>query len=202
MSRYVKTVSSSGRRYFYFTPPAKLAAEGLRGRPLGQDELAAHRNAAALIQAWERGQPQRLDRLEKRRQQDLSALVQTLFDATRKRARQRKIAFGLTCDGLAEMLCRQEWRCAITGLRFETRSIAGAKAFRDPFRPSVDRIDPPRGYIDGNCRLVCTAVNFAIGEWGEEIFFAIAEAAVARRRERTGNGFRKTKVENRGPKIR
>jgi len=54
-----------------------------------------------------------------------------------------------------------------------------AKAFvKYPFAPSIDRINCGFGYRRGNVRLVSTAVNFGLGQWGDEVFRTIAEATV------------------------
>jgi hypothetical protein len=39
---------------------------------------------------------------------------------------------------------------------------------KDPFGPSLDRITPALGYVDGNLRVVCNIVNSAMNEWGTE----------------------------------
>ena len=35
-----------------------------------------------------------------------------------------------------------------------------------------------------NVRLVCVAVNFGLGQWGEEVFLTLAQAAVERENQR------------------
>jgi hypothetical protein len=46
-----------------------------------------------------------------------------------------------------------------------------------PFAPSVDRRLSSGGYTEDNVRLVCVAVNFAMGQWGEDVFLHLAKAA-------------------------
>jgi hypothetical protein len=52
--------------------------------------------------------------------------------------------------------------CEITGTSFD---LSAGKKFNSP---SIDRIDPSRGYEPDNIRIVCFAMNAAMGEWGEE----------------------------------
>jgi hypothetical protein len=52
---------------------------------------------------------------------------------------------------------------------------------KHPYGPSLDRINSQKGYVRGNVRLVCTAVNFGLGQWGDEVFLPIAEATTHRR---------------------
>lgn len=68
----------------------------------------------------------------------------------------------LTAYEVDEMFVDQKWRCAISGISFET-----PKKRRQPFGPSLDRIVPGGPYTKGNVRLVCNIVNFAMNEWGE-----------------------------------
>ncbi len=66
--------------------------------------------------------------------------------------------------------------CELTGLPFDLRP--GGKV--QPYSPSVDRIDPALGYIQSNCRLVITAVNFAKNVWTDDVLLTWAAALVAR----------------------
>ena len=50
-----------------------------------------------------------------------------------------------------------------------------------PWKASVDRIDPKKGYVKGNVRLVCSAVNSAMMDFGEPVLYVIAEALLQRR---------------------
>jgi hypothetical protein len=59
-------------------------------------------------------------------------------------------------------LVREHTRCAVTGVAFEFEGK------RNPFRPSLDRIDSSRGYEPGNVRLVTLAANLAMSNWGDE----------------------------------
>jgi hypothetical protein len=72
-------------------------------------------------------------------------------------------------------------RCKLTGLPFMETQIGTGRA-RKPHAPSLDRIEAERPYTRENCRLVLQAVNFALNAWGDEVFEAVTEAAVAHRR--------------------
>ena len=50
--------------------------------------------------------------------------------------------------------------------------------------PSLDRIQPQHGYVSGNVRIVCHALNAGMGNWGEEALFAIVSAWVEFRSSR------------------
>lgn len=68
-------------------------------------------------------------------------------------------------------------RCEVTGLAFSNRASVKQQK---PFRPSLDRIVSERGYMPGNVRVVCWAVNAAIGSWGLDVAREVAAALVAR----------------------
>lgn len=90
-------------------------------------------------------------------------------------SKARSIDFDLSRDDFEKLVNDSQGRCAITGILFDfdTRET-GSRAH--PFKPSLDRIDNRKGYVVGNIRLVCIAVNFAFNEWGEKVFDRIAKA--------------------------
>lgn len=67
-----------------------------------------------------------------------------------------------------ELFVRQSFKCAVSGIQFEQPRSGTGKNPRHPFGPSLDRIKPPLGYVPSNVRLVCTMVNLAMSDWGED----------------------------------
>lgn len=67
--------------------------------------------------------------------------------------------------------------CALTGLPFDLTRQEGNK----PLGPSIDRVKPRLGYVAGNVRVICRAMNQFIGEWGEDAVADIAQAFIDRR---------------------
>jgi len=67
--------------------------------------------------------------------------------------------------------------CELSGLPF---NLDGGRTWDSP---SLDRIDPKAGYLYRNIRVVCHAVNSAMGDWGEAKMLEIARAILNRRRE-------------------
>jgi hypothetical protein len=76
------------------------------------------------------------------------------------------------------MMRGQVYRCAVSGLPFDLTWNTGRDLFRNPFGPSIDRRNSKLGYTLGNCRLVLSAVNYGINEWGEDVYRAIGAAVV------------------------
>ena len=71
--------------------------------------------------------------------------------------------------------------CSLTGIPFiiAAKSIAGRSGAR-PYSPSIDRINPLKGYTQDNCRWVLTAVNSFKGEMSDAEMLTIARALVDR----------------------
>ena len=96
--------------------------------------------------------------------------------ATRANAR-RWGAEPLKTDDLLALWNQCQGHCMLTGLAFKDASVGEGQA-RQPFAPSLDRIDPSQSYSRRNCRLVLQAVNFALNAWGDDVFLPIAEGAI------------------------
>jgi len=81
---------------------------------------------------------------------------------------------------LGELQTRiQEGYCELTGIPLNLEAIRGR-----PFNtPSLDRIDPKKGYLYENIRIVAFAVNAMLGDWGEEVALEIARAWIRKRIE-------------------
>lgn len=102
------------------------------------------------------------------------------LQARRKSAADRKrIEFTLDeSDFVAGLYEQQGGRCAVSGIKFNLQSFPDALV-KFPFSPSIDRKVASHGYTKDNVRLVCVAVNFAVNQWGDEVFLTVARGAVA-----------------------
>jgi hypothetical protein len=107
-----------------------------------------------------------------------SKWLRHLWASTRRRAKTADIEFTLP-PGYAEVLYyNQHGHCQVTGIAFNLERYADAFVKR-PFAPSIDRISSKGVYSPDNVRLVCVAVNFGMGQWGQEVFLRLARSAVA-----------------------
>jgi hypothetical protein len=101
------------------------------------------------------------DPIERRRW--LAILVANAKGHARKASRP----FELTVEFIETLYAQQQGRCVVTGLRFDQRRFPDALV-KHPFASSIDRRSSSGGYTTDNVRLVCIAVNFGMGQWGEE----------------------------------
>lgn len=198
MSKYVKRVVAKGHVYFYFRPPVKMARKGAKPVRLGDDEKTSRQRAAQLIREWrKRSEAAR----ERRYARNLSGCLKNALQAALKRARARGLEVDIDGQYIVQLLREQNGRCALTGIRFDLKS-QGGRTFHEPYRPSIDRIDSRSGYVKGNCRLVCVAVNAALGAWGDEVFLTVARAAVKHSRGTKHRRKWKTTLENFSDPVR
>jgi len=85
----------------------------------------------------------------------------------------------LSEEFVEDLYKRQHGRCAITGVKFSLEPSFPKALVKHPFAPSIDRRLSDRGYTEDNVRLVCVAVNFGMGQWGEETYLTLAYEAVS-----------------------
>lgn len=93
----------------------------------------------------------------------------------RKRANKSGIEYNITESEIKLIIDRANGCCEVTGIFFQL--LRDRKpGERDPFMPSLDRIDSEKGYTFDNVRLVCIAANLAMNTWGDWVLdeFTIA----------------------------
>jgi hypothetical protein len=105
---------------------------------------------------------------------DRRKFISKLFNRAKTNAKERGQIFALSRAAIDEMLEVQSYRCAVTGVEFTFNDTP-----KDPWQPSIDRIDSGRGYHLDNVRLVCLIANLAMNRWGEDTLRALARQMVA-----------------------
>lgn len=105
-----------------------------------------------------------------------------LFTQSLKRSRKKGFDFNITEKYLLRLWDKQGGKCALTDITFHDTFMVG-KNDRRPFIPSLDRINRKKGYVKGNVRVVCVAVNMALFTWGDEVFNEVSMRRVAKLNE-------------------
>lgn len=118
----------------------------------------AHKRSARF-KRWREENRDHLNAKEAERR--LTKRAQCLIANARTRARNRGLIFDLDAH-VDEIQGRIDLGyCELTGTPFD---LTPGRKFNSP---SLDRIKPSDGYVIGNIRVVCHAVNAAMGDWGE-----------------------------------
>lgn len=109
-----------------------------------------------------------------------AALARRLISRHKWGARRRKIPFDLTPRHIVRMLEESGYRCPLSGIAFSKRAPDPHDLYglRDPWSPSIDRIDNRLGYTAENVRVVCVAANMAMNAWGYDVLLRLARGIV------------------------
>lgn len=94
------------------------------------------------------------------------------FWGLKTRCKKNNIEFNLTKEWFYTKLKNN---CEVSGLSFDFK-FNGKRGPSNPYTPSVDRINPLKGYTTENCRMVLTGVNGLKFNGTDEDLFKIAEA--------------------------
>ena len=99
----------------------------------------------------------------------------TLLLHARKRAARFGWAYDLD-DHLPEIQKRvAAMKCEMTGVDLVNGSGCGGPGKRYFNTISLDRKDPAKGYVYSNIRIVCWAMNCAMGTWGEDVLKMVVQ---------------------------
>ena len=166
--KYLQPKRVHGRDYLYFRHPSG------RLTPLPTDQnseafRSAYEDCIKAASMW--------SKLNGKTDFDrMTALARGMVKQALLRSRLRQRKCDINEGYLLDLLQQQGLKCALTGIPFK-----GSQARPDPFAPSIDRIDSSRGYVRGNVRIICLAMNIA----REEVFAEIA-AAYFKHKEESG----------------
>jgi len=86
-------------------------------------------------------------------------------------AKKRGIEFNIDVNDVLPSLARGA--CDVTGLAFDFGPSG-------PWRPSLDRIKPNRGYVKGNVQVVVWIYNTAKQQYSHEDVITLANAVLSR----------------------
>ena len=151
-STYIAKMDASQRRY----------RESKKGKAAINARMK-HYEETGQMKAWH----------EARRTKPESRASQ-LLASVRSRAVKYGIKFELLFDDVYSALAIG--KCQKTGMKFD---LAPHPNYRvHPFAPSIDRINPKKGYVKGNVQIVIWAYNAARNQWGDDVLLTLARAIV------------------------
>lgn len=98
-----------------------------------------------------------------------------LMDTAKKRARKKGLPYDLDNYRLEIQQRIDNGVCAVSGFPL---NMNGGRTFDSP---SLDRIDPSKGYVYSNIRIICDLMNMALSDWGEEVLYAVVTSWLRKR---------------------
>lgn len=126
------------------------------------------------VKKWAQSNKEQRKEVQKKYNNTIKGRLIKTMKAAHSRAKINNLTYNLDTDFLLELWVKQNGKCALTKIEFEL--INKTNFISNPFAPSIDKINPKQGYTKNNVRLVCVAVNYALNEFGEEIFKQICQA--------------------------
>jgi hypothetical protein len=123
----------------------------------------------------------------------LDGRFKSLLSGAQRRAKKKNIIYNLDIDWLMDKYKKQNGKCLLTNIKLEIIPGEGI----NPFSPSLDRRDPSKGYTKENTRLVCSAINIALSDFGEDVLKLIAKGFLARQEKRENINAAKRSKESR-----
>ena len=101
-----------------------------------------------------------------------------LIRGAKRRAAAKELPFDLDAHAADVQARIDRGVCEISGLPLDLSAKRGFAS------PSLDRINPSRGYVYDNIRVVCHLMNCALGTWGEDKLLAVLRSWEGARNER------------------
>lgn len=95
-----------------------------------------------------------------------------LLYSCRKSAKAR----GLECDLSLEFVTKLAEPMVCSVSKLPLRWDKDGDSFRNPWAPSIDRLDNSRGYHEDNVRLVCCAFNIMRSDFQDDVVRELARA--------------------------
>jgi hypothetical protein len=99
-----------------------------------------------------------------------------LINSTRNNKSKKRDNLEKTLTSADILPILEAGHCQLTGLPFDF--MPTKKTHKNPYAPSIDRIDSHQGYTKENYRVVLTMVNEALGEYSDETALPILKALV------------------------
>lgn len=155
-----------GRERFYYRPSRDAVRIAL-----------PHPSDPRFESLYEAAKAGRAERIKTERSKFYD-VAKSAIDRAVYRAKRKNLQCDITAEWILDQIERQHFRCALTGIKFTALRKRGDGWQKNPYAPSPDRIDNRRGYTEDNVRIVLSAVNIALNEWGEDMLREIANGLI------------------------
>jgi hypothetical protein len=108
--------------------------------------------------------------------QSISGRAKTLLSSAKRRSSNFEESFDIDFDHIFEKL--NKGTCEVTGIPFDFSKPSTSS--KNPYAPSIDRIDPKIGYTKANTRIVIWQYNLMKGELYDEEILNLCRLIVER----------------------
>ena len=130
------------------------------------------KTAALRQQEYRERYPDRARENCKRYYRTVKGTVRCLLRNAKDTAQRKGLDFNLDEEWLFQKV--EAGVCEVTGLTLVKEWDTGVS--RTPFTPSLDKIDPHKGYTEDSTRLVCFIFNVCKNEWSDDVVKKFATA--------------------------
>ena len=100
--------------------------------------------------------------------------LKKLIAMAKNRAQEKNLPFNLTHEYLIGLWDGMDGICPISKRELDLNPY-GEKGQVNPNAPSIDRINPKLGYVQGNVRIVIYHINVALSEFGLDALIKLAQ---------------------------
>lgn len=100
----------------------------------------------------------------------------SLWHACWSRSKDKQIDFDLDMNEIHQTLVTGV--CAKTGHKFEIQAKGRNYKDRSPYTPSIDKIDPSKGYTKDNIQIVCWWYNLAKSTFTDDEVLKLCKAVI------------------------
>jgi hypothetical protein len=101
-----------------------------------------------------------------------------IYRAAKERSSKKKLPFDITFDDVIKMFNDQQGYCSLSGMKLVTNETRESGSNFYPYAPSIDKLDPSKGYVLGNIRIVAVIVNLALNSFGDTVFDEMCKAYI------------------------
>ena len=129
------------------------------------------------LRAWEAANPH-----AKKARNHRSAMSGVMWISQKRRfCAKRDLPFDLHWHQGALAARIAAGRCELTGVKFDFEGFGCSGGARHKWNsPSIDRIEPAKGYVYSNIRVICYAANVGMSNFGEAAFTKMLAAIASR----------------------
>lgn len=104
-----------------------------------------------------------------------------IYCAAKQRSSKKKIPFSISFDDVIKMFNDQQGLCSLSGMKLITNEIREEGKNYYPYAPSIDKIDPTKGYVLDNIRIVSVIVNLSLNTFGDVVFDEMCKSYIEKK---------------------